>query len=214
MVISAVSKVAGAAEKASSFFEGASYTPKVLQQMQGGVGEFHSFPESVTAFESAGTVRTVTGGDNVVRQVLELPGSYGSGEKGVFQFIKDSDWHDQSPSIRPQVTMTPETEYRSLLESRGIPLQSLGIAETGLNRNDAILAVSLLRSASIAILGGDVYFRTPAGIETAYANWHSSSKRAEDRESFVARSGMETLSYIESFPTTEATPIFVLVTDF
>jgi RHS repeat-associated protein len=91
IVISAASKVAGAVEKAPSFFEGASYTPKVLQQMQGGVGEFHSFPESVTAFESAGTVRTVTGGDNVVRQVLEIPGSYGSGEKGVFQFIKDSD---------------------------------------------------------------------------------------------------------------------------
>ena len=80
-----------AAETAPSFFEGASYTPKVLKQMQGGVGEFHSFPESVTAFESAGTVRNITGGDNVVRQVLEIPGSYGSGGNGGFQFIKNAD---------------------------------------------------------------------------------------------------------------------------
>jgi len=36
------------AENVFNFFEGASYTPKVLKQMQGGVGEFHSFPESVT----------------------------------------------------------------------------------------------------------------------------------------------------------------------
>jgi hypothetical protein len=109
--------------------------------------------------------------------------------------------------------MTPETDYRSLLESRGISLQGLGLAETGLNRNDATLAVSLLRNASIAILGGDVYFKTPTGIEAAYANWHSSSRGGEDRESFVARSCMETLNYIESFPSTEAMPIFVLVTD-
>lgn len=40
-----------AAKTAPSFFEGASYTPKVLKQMSGKVGEFHSFPESVTAFE-------------------------------------------------------------------------------------------------------------------------------------------------------------------
>jgi hypothetical protein len=55
---------------ATSFFEGTSYTAKVLRQMEGGVGEFHSFPESVTAFESAGTTRLVTGGDGVVREML------------------------------------------------------------------------------------------------------------------------------------------------
>jgi len=80
-----------AAKTAPSFFEGASYTPKVLKQMQGKVGEFHSFPESVTAFESAGTVRSLTGGDKVVRQVLEIPGSYGSAGNGVFRFIKNAD---------------------------------------------------------------------------------------------------------------------------
>lgn len=85
----------GGGGAARSFFEGTRYTPKGLQQMRGGVGEFHSFPESVTAFESAGTVRTITGGDGVARQMLEIPGSYatsrGTVMDGVFQFIKEAD---------------------------------------------------------------------------------------------------------------------------
>jgi hypothetical protein len=85
----------GGGGAARSFFDGTRYTPKVLQQMRGGVGEFHLFPESVTAFESAGTVRTITGGDGVARQMLEIPGSYttsrGTVMDGVFQFIKEAD---------------------------------------------------------------------------------------------------------------------------
>ena len=66
-------------------------------QMQKGIGEFHSFPESVTAFERAGTVKTISGGDGVVRQMLEIPGGYlatspaDGWRDGVFQFIKDAD---------------------------------------------------------------------------------------------------------------------------
>ncbi|MDX2186226.1 MAG: RHS repeat-associated core domain-containing protein [Opitutaceae bacterium] len=73
-----------------SFFEGTKYTTKVLRQMEGGAGEFHSFPRAVEAFENSGTVRWVRGGDNVVRDMLEIPGSYG-GRDGAFQFIKNAD---------------------------------------------------------------------------------------------------------------------------
>lgn len=79
----------------TSFFQGASYTPKVMQQMSQGPGEFHSFPESVAAFESRGTVSTISGGDGALYQKLEIPGSYTSSSgvtsSGNFQFIKDSD---------------------------------------------------------------------------------------------------------------------------
>ena len=84
-----------AANTAPSFFEGATYTPKVLQQASRGAGEFHSFPEPVATFESSGSVRAMTGGDKVVRQVLEIPGSYrstgGNLSDGVFQWIKNPD---------------------------------------------------------------------------------------------------------------------------
>ena len=65
---------AAGTEAATSFFEGTSYSSKVLQQMEAGAGEFHSFPESVSAFENAGTVRTIVGGDGQVYQMLEIPG--------------------------------------------------------------------------------------------------------------------------------------------
>jgi filamentous hemagglutinin len=63
--------------------------------MEGGVGEFHSFPESVTAFEDSGSVSTITGGDGAQYQMLRIPGSYqstgGTWYDGEFQFIKDGD---------------------------------------------------------------------------------------------------------------------------
>ena len=81
------------AEGAPSFFEGTQYTSKVLQQMERGVGEFHSFPESVTAFEGSGSVSTITGGDAALYQMLRIPGSYqssgGTWYEGEFEFIKD-----------------------------------------------------------------------------------------------------------------------------
>ena len=78
-----------------SFFTGTRYTNKVLTDMSQGVGEFHSFPEAVVAFEKSGTIRTVTGNDGVVREMLEIPGSYttdkGRVVDGVFQFMKEMD---------------------------------------------------------------------------------------------------------------------------
>jgi hypothetical protein len=77
------------AEKGVSFFDNTQYTDKVLSQMEGGPGEFHSFPELVRNFESSGTVTDIVGGDGQMYQKLEIPGSYG-GREGVFEFIKDA----------------------------------------------------------------------------------------------------------------------------
>ena len=109
--------------------------------------------------------------------------------------------------------MNSETEYRKLLETRGISLQSPGLTEIALSRADAILAIDLLLSASILILGGDVYFKKDTGIESAYANWHSDAMEGEDRKDFVSRSYLETKDYIDNFPSTEPMPVFVLVID-
>jgi filamentous hemagglutinin len=95
-------EVAGAAavdavveDSAVNFFDGTSYTSKVLSQMEGGAGEFHSFPESVTAFADAGTTQAITGGDGIARQMLEIPGSYASSAgnwyDGAYQFVKEAD---------------------------------------------------------------------------------------------------------------------------
>ena len=108
--------------------------------------------------------------------------------------------------------MNPYSEYRKTIDDKGISLQCFGINDVALSREDAIFAVGLLQSASIPILGGDVYCKKPSGIESAYANWHSDRLEGEDRNSFASRSCFESLNYIENFPSME-TSIFVLVID-
>ena len=51
-------------------------------------GDFHSFPESVKGFQDAGKVSKLKGGDGVVREKLEIPGSY-RGLDGQVEFIKE-----------------------------------------------------------------------------------------------------------------------------
>jgi filamentous hemagglutinin len=53
-------------------------------------GDYHSFPEMVKNYAELGKVIRIRGGDGVVREMLEIPGSY-RGQQGVFQFIKEAD---------------------------------------------------------------------------------------------------------------------------
>jgi filamentous hemagglutinin len=59
-----------------------------MDQME--LGEFHAFPEHVTAFQDAGQVTKRTGHDGIVRDMLKTPGEY-RGRTGVFEFVKEAD---------------------------------------------------------------------------------------------------------------------------
>lgn len=72
---------------ASSFFDGAKFTPKVLDQMTN--GDFHSFPSMVRNFEKDGIVSSFKGGDGNSYTKLMINGSY-MGKEGAFVYIKDS----------------------------------------------------------------------------------------------------------------------------
>lgn len=72
--------------KAENFFDGAKYTQKV--KIQASSGDYHSFPQSVDGFAKHGTVSKITEKDGVVRDKLEIPGSY-RGKKGVFEYIRE-----------------------------------------------------------------------------------------------------------------------------
>ena len=72
--------------KAENFFDGARYTQKVKTQASS--GDYHAFPQSVDGFAKYGTVSKVTGKDGIVRDKLEIPGSY-RGKKGVFEYIRE-----------------------------------------------------------------------------------------------------------------------------
>jgi hypothetical protein len=70
----------------SDFFNGTKYSEKVLQKMN--EDSFHGFPESVKAFQQDGYITHITGGDNVIRTQLHIPGSY-KGYDGEFLFLKE-----------------------------------------------------------------------------------------------------------------------------
>lgn len=72
--------------KAESFFNGSKYTQKVKKQASS--GDYHSFPQSVDGFAKYGTVSKITGRDGIVRDKLEIPGSY-RGKKGIFEYIRE-----------------------------------------------------------------------------------------------------------------------------
>jgi RHS repeat-associated protein len=81
----------GAAEEgAKTFFEGATYSPKVLNQMSKADDMFHAFPKSVDGFATKfGKWTTQVGSDGKTYQWLKMPGSYG-GKTGVFEYTKDA----------------------------------------------------------------------------------------------------------------------------
>lgn len=81
-----------------SFFENTSYTDKVKRQMF--TNDYHSFPESVTAFEKNGQVRQIVGGDGIKRSKLTIPGWY-RGKNGVFEFIKEPNGYINHRLFRP-----------------------------------------------------------------------------------------------------------------
>jgi len=94
MVADTASVVAlGAAGKGVSkflrrdFFKGTRYSSKVIRQMQ--KGDFHSFPESVKAFQHEGKITKIVGNDRVIRKKLTINGGY-KGHDGQFEFIKES----------------------------------------------------------------------------------------------------------------------------
>jgi RHS repeat-associated protein len=76
-----------ATEEAASFFKGTTLSEKVLGQMKTAGDIFHSFPESVEAFEDVGKVTTWVNNSGQFWK-LSIPGSYG-GYEGAFEFIKD-----------------------------------------------------------------------------------------------------------------------------
>jgi hypothetical protein len=64
--------------------ENLEYTRKVQDQMAS--GDHHGFPSSVEGFGADGIVRTIIGGDEIPRTIIEISGGYGKYE-GVFEFI-------------------------------------------------------------------------------------------------------------------------------
>lgn len=79
-----------ATKGSTTFFQGAKYSPKVMQQMSKADDIYHAFPKSVDGFATKfGQWSTKVGADGKTYQWLKMPGSYG-GKTGTFEYIKDA----------------------------------------------------------------------------------------------------------------------------
>lgn len=97
--VPSVEASSGASALASEdFFAGTSYSQKVVGQMAS--GDLHAFPESVKAFQGAGSIVPLKGNDGIVRQLLKIDGGY-KGKAGAFEFIKEADGTINHRFFRP-----------------------------------------------------------------------------------------------------------------
>lgn len=109
--------------------------------------------------------------------------------------------------------MSLPSPFLSFVRDRGVSMmEPFGTEDLALDAEDAIEAARLLADTGVAVLGGDVFFRTAQGFELAYANWHSDPRPGEDAGAYAARSIREACDYIRGFPTRpDRTAIFAFV---
>lgn len=79
-----------AMRNAAGYFEGATYSQKVMTQMSKAADMCHSFPKSVDGFAAKyGQWTTKVGANGQTYQWLKIQGSFG-GKTGTFEYIKDA----------------------------------------------------------------------------------------------------------------------------
>ncbi|SDF27170.1 Imm40 family immunity protein [Dyella sp. 333MFSha] len=109
--------------------------------------------------------------------------------------------------------MSLPSPFLNWVRHRGVSvMDAFGTEDVALDAEDAIEAAQLLADTGVAVLGGDVFFRTAQGFELAYANWCSNPRPGENAAAYAARSIRETCDYIRDFPIRpDRTAIFALV---
>jgi len=109
--------------------------------------------------------------------------------------------------------MKKSYDYERFLEAKGVRLfEPLGIQEIALAREDARVAIELLRKAAIPILGGDVYLQRSAVLEHSFTSWSTNVLPNETNDSYLKRSLTDAEKFIRELDEVSGgTPLFVFV---
>lgn len=100
--------------------------------------------------------------------------------------------------------------FKEFTAIRGFPIDN-GIGTMfGFKKDDALVALAMLKLANIAILGGDVFIINGAKAQPAYANWSCNPSNGEIAADFVSRSHISAHDYIVNYSQPEQS-LFVLV---
>jgi len=194
------------------FFDGAAYSDKVLRQMK--QGDFHSFPESVKAFQDVGQVRKIKGGDGVV------PTGVGDSRRlsssGCLRIHQGPHGKINHRLFRPYSrTLVMENVWSGEIDSilrAGRSLESAGVGNWALEREAALKAIERLSAKGVAVLGGDVYtVSDQQRIESNYDNWYCDREPGETDADFLIRSIRQEKNYVLSYQAPATKVLFALV---
>jgi Immunity protein 40 len=94
-------------------------------------------------------------------------------------------------------------EYLEVLQTKGRPLQEIGVNEMALQRPAALEAIQALRGSQVAILGGDVLRLLNGRPMYGGDNWYSQRYSSEGLTDFIRRSLDVAEQYIRSYPDPE-----------
>ncbi len=93
--------------------------------------------------------------------------------------------------------------------SVGEQLTERGRGNWALPKVAAFDAVKRIGELGVAVLGGDVFRREGSELVFDYAGWSSDPQSGEEWQAFVARSLVETIAYISTYPDEQA--LFAIV---
>jgi len=106
-------------------------------------------------------------------------------------------------------------EYLDFLNTNGVNIEPHELGNSALKREDALLAISILRNIGVPNLGGEVYLLSDEKIENdilSSASWSYSYKKEKNWEDYLKHTWRRSEEFIRSYPHQEnVEPLFVLV---
>ncbi|MBK3475711.1 hypothetical protein JJD66_06420 [Pseudomonas sp. MF6751] len=91
----------------------------------------------------------------------------------------------------------------------GLLLESMGVQNWALRRDDALRVINELEALDVPILGGDVYQLGDGTVEHTYDNWYCDQEPDEPGSVFLRRSLVRARNYICSYPNSDS--LFAIV---
>lgn len=104
--------------------------------------------------------------------------------------------------------------YLNFIKAKGKSLSEInpGSNEFALNIDDSLEAISLLKEAHVAILGGDIlYAENGEKLTYIYENWYCEKSESENQIEYINRSHDTAINYIEKLKERRRNNIYVVI---
>ena len=101
-------------------------------------------------------------------------------------------------------------EIDSFIAEAGVSLEPAGVTNYAFTKSKAMEFLGLLRTKKVAVLGGDVYLPGNNCMRLTYDNWHTNKQSDEGDDSYIQRSIIVSMNFVEKYQDTSAHFAFTL----